>query len=125
LKYCIFRVALLAQFFNFGKFMFMENLHFAMKLIPNRPDFAFSMTEEERNIMQAHVDYWAVLMNQGKVIVLGPVMDPAGPYGFSVVRVGSEEEVKQFIQNDPAAAINKYEYYPMRAVTPAGGACEL
>ena len=96
----------------------MEILHFALKLVPNRPDFAFSMTAEEKNIMQAHIAYWAELMKKEVVIVLGPVMDPAGPYGLSVVRVSSEEEVKQFIKDDPASTINRYEYYPMRAVTP-------
>jgi uncharacterized protein len=96
----------------------MENLYFALKLVPNRPDFAFTMTEEEKTIMQGHIAYWSGLVKKGIVIVYGPVMDPAGPYGFGVVRVHSEEDVRKIILEDPAGSINRYEYYPMRAITP-------
>lgn len=92
--------------------------HFFLKLIPSRPTFAFDMTEEERKIMQAHVDYWGSFLDQGKIIVYGPVMDPAGPYGMGVMEAENEEEVKAFTRNDPASGINRYEIYPMRAVTP-------
>jgi hypothetical protein len=31
---------------------------FLFKLIPPRPDFAFTMSDDERNIMLEHVRYW-------------------------------------------------------------------
>jgi uncharacterized protein YciI len=76
------------------------------------------MTKEERAIMMKHVGYWTELMNQGKVLAFGPVLDPAEVYGLGIIAVDSEDEVKEFIANDPAAKINRYEYFPMRAVVP-------
>lgn len=97
----------------------MEKKYYALKLIPSRPDFAMTMTDDERATMGAHLAYWTEFMNQGKVVVFGPVMDPSGVYGFGVLVVDSEEEVKSFIAGDPAGKINKYEYYLMMAVVPA------
>jgi len=94
----------------------MDKKHFALKLIPCRPSFSQDMTPEERAIMTEHIAYWKALMDKDKVIVFGPVMDPAGVYGLGVIEAENEEEVKAFIANDPATKINTYEYYPMRAV---------
>lgn len=93
--------------------------HYFLKLNPRRPTFAMDMTDEEKAIMQQHVAYWGDLMNKGMVVVYGPVMDPKGPYGMGVVEAESEEQLKELTQNDPASSINSYEYYPMRANTPA------
>jgi len=94
----------------------MEKKHYALKLIPKRPIFPGDMTPEERTIMEHHVAYWKELMDKGKVIVFGPVMDPKGVYGFGIIEVDSEEQVHTFIADDPAGVINDYEYYPMRAI---------
>jgi uncharacterized protein YciI len=96
----------------------MDKKHFALKLIPCRPTFAQDMSPEERAIMQQHVVYWRGLMDKGKVLVFGPVMDPNAVYGLGIIEAESEDEVKDFIANDPATKINTYEYYPMRAVLP-------
>jgi len=40
-----------------------------------------------------------------------------GTYGIGIVGVETEEQLQSLIKNDPATAINKYEYYPMRAAT--------
>ena len=96
----------------------MSKLFFALKLIPPRPTFAQDMTDEERSIMQQHVAFWMDLMKQGKVVVFGPVLDPASVYGLGVVEMDNDE-VKQVTMDDPAAKINRYEYYPMMAVTPS------
>ena len=96
----------------------MDKKYFAMHLLPCRPDFAFTMTEEERAVMMQHVAYWTEKMNDGKVVVFGPVMDPKGPYGLGVVIAENEQEIASFIENDPASKLNRYEYFPMRAVVP-------
>ncbi len=93
--------------------------HYFLKLNPCRPTFAQDMTEEERTTMLQHVAYWTELMNKGMVVVFGPVMDPKEAYGIGVVEVEGEEQLKELIKNDPATSINRYEYYPMRAVIPA------
>lgn len=92
--------------------------HFFLKLNPARPTFAQDMSIEERAIMLQHVAYWAELMNKGLVVVFGPVMDPKEIYGVGVVEVETEEQLKELIKFDPATSINRYEYYPMRAVMP-------
>ena len=92
--------------------------HYFLKLNPCRPTFARDMSAEERAIMLQHVTYWAELMNKGLVVVFGPVMDPKEVYGVGVVEVENEEQLNELIKGDPATSINRYEYYPMRAVMP-------
>jgi hypothetical protein len=94
-----------------------EKKHFFLKLNPPRSSFTVDMSQEERNIMLKHVAYWAPYVNDGTVIVLGPVMDPKGGYGIAVVAVENEEQLNSLIANDPANGLNSYEIYPMRAVT--------
>ena|SRR5688572_21211867 len=96
----------------------MDKKYFVLHLLPLRPDFAQTMTDEERSIMMKHVGYWTELMNQGKVVAFGPVLDPKSVYGLGIISVDDEQEVKDFIANDPATKINRYEYFPMRAVVP-------
>jgi hypothetical protein len=36
----------------------------------------------------------------------------------SVFGVEDEQHVEEFIKNDPATGLNRYEYYPMMAVVP-------
>lgn len=94
-----------------------EKKTYFLKLNPPRASFSADMSDEERSVMQNHVAYWAPYVNDGTVIVLGPVMDPKGGYGMAVVAVDSEEHLHRLIDNDPANGLNQYEYYPMRAVT--------
>jgi hypothetical protein len=75
------------------------------------------MTDDERTIMLRHVEYWKTYVDNGIVIVLGPVMDPKGAYGIAVVSVETEDQLHELIANDPANGLNRYEWYPMRAVT--------
>lgn len=92
-------------------------MHYFMKLNPPRSTFTSDMSEAERAIMIRHVEYWKPNVENGTVIVLGPVMDPKGTFGIAVVVVETEEELKNLIANDPANGLNSYEWYPMRAVT--------
>ena len=96
----------------------MDKKYFVLHLLPSRPDFAQTMTDEERSIMMKHVGYWTEIMNKGKVLAFGPVLDPEEIYGLGIIAVDDEQEVKEFIANDPAAKINRYEYFPMKAVVP-------
>src|SRR6187401_3615061 len=96
----------------------MEKQFFAVYLRPLRPDFAITMTDDEKAIMQQHVAYWMERMKQGKVYAFGPVMDPQEIYGLGIVAVDNGQELQDFISNDPAGKINRYEYFPMRALVP-------
>ncbi len=92
--------------------------HFVLYLNPPRSTFAQDMSDEERLIMQQHVQYWNDLMSKGNVLAFGPVLDPSGVYGIGIVEVENEEQVKTFIANDPANGLNRYEYHAMLAITP-------
>ncbi|HNP24207.1 MAG TPA: YciI family protein [Panacibacter sp.] len=96
----------------------MEKKYFVLHLLPCRPDFAQTMSDEERSIMMKHVAYWTVLMKKGGVVVFGPVFDPKATYGLGIVCVDNIAELEEFIANDPAATINRYEYFPMMAMVP-------
>jgi uncharacterized protein len=97
----------------------MEKKYFVLHLLPSRPDFAQTMTDDERAVMMKHVAYWTEIMKQGKVLAFGPVMDPKEVYGLGIICVDNEQEVEDFIAKDPASKINRYEYFPMRAIVPA------
>ena|SRR6187549_3915007 len=94
----------------------MSKQQFFLKLNPPRPTFMMDMSADEKAIMQQHVGYWTGLMNENIAVVFGPVLDPKGAYGAGVVSVDNEEHLKQLIAKDPANGLNKYEYYPMRAI---------
>lgn len=95
----------------------MSQKHYFLKLNPPRASFTIDMTNEERDIMIQHVAYWQPYVQNGTVIVLGPVADPKGGYGIAVVAVQDEEDLIKLMAADPANGLNSYEYYPMRAVT--------
>ncbi len=94
-----------------------EKMSFFLKLNPPRASFMMDMTPEERSVMEKHVAYWQPYVNDGTVVVLGPVMDPNGGYGIAVVQVDNEAHLRTLIANDPANGLNRYECHPMRAVT--------
>jgi uncharacterized protein len=96
----------------------MEKQFYAVYMNPSRPDFALTMTDSERAIMLQHVAYWTEYLKRGKVYAFGPVIDPKGIYGLGIVAVENEQELKDILANDPAGRINKYEYFPMKAVVP-------
>ena len=96
----------------------MEKLFYALHLIPSRSDFAITMSEAEKTIMDQHIVYWTDKLKHGNIYAFGPVIDPKGIYGLGVIAVDSERELKEFIANDPANKINKYEYFPMYAKVP-------
>ncbi len=94
-----------------------EKKSYFLKLNPPRQSFMRDMSDEERSIMQQHAAYWAPYVDDGTIIVLGPVMDPKGGYGIAVATLDSEEHLQRLIAKDPANGLNSYEVYPMRAVT--------
>ena len=94
----------------------MNKKYYTLYLLPLRSNFAETMTEQERDIMMKHVAYWNDLMAKGIAIVFGPVFDPKETYGLGIVAIDDEAQLKEIIAQDPAAQINRYEYYPMHAI---------
>lgn len=92
---------------------------FHCRLIPPRPDFAFTMTEEERALMGRHADYLRGRLRDGTMIMAGPVADPAGPWGLLILRAGSEAEARAVTEADPVSSSGRgfrYEILPMLSV---------
>jgi len=94
----------------------MEKRHFFAKLVPPRPTFTADMDAEERQVMLAHGAYLRQYGESGTIIVMGPVQDPAGPWGLAVFEAGSGDEVRSIVACDPTVLSGRgfrWEIYPM------------
>jgi len=91
--------------------------YYFLKLNPPRASFSVDMSEAERAVMVQHVQYWAPYVQDGTVLVLGPVADPKGGFGMAVVGVPDETTVYELMAKDPARSICSYEFYPMPRVS--------
>ena len=96
--------------------------YFLCRLNPPRPTFAQDMSQAERAMMQTHVAYWMGHLQQGKVLLFGPVADPKGGWGVAVLAVQDEAEVRSLTGQDPAMLSGlpfSYDIYPMpRVIVP-------
>jgi uncharacterized protein len=86
---------------------------FLFRLIPPRADFAQTMTAEEQRAMAGHMQYWQQLLNDGKVVVYGPVADPEGVWGLGVLRAADRAEALAIGEADPSvvAGVNTFEVF--------------
>jgi len=75
--------------------------YYVFKLIPPRATFIGDMSARERALMEAHSVYWRRLVAGGHVVIVGPVLDAAGPYGLCVVRLEDGVDPKPFWADDP------------------------
>ncbi len=94
----------------------MTKQHFFYKLIPPRPTFAHDMTDTERGLMMAHVQYFHQHFVEKRVLIYGPVLAVQGSFGMAVLAVQDEAEARTIAENDPTilAKLHTYEIYPMR-----------
>jgi uncharacterized protein len=74
---------------------------FVFRLVAPRATFALDMTDEEREIMGRHAAYWRPLVDAGRMVVFGPVLDSGGSWGLGVVESDDEEELRAFAAGDP------------------------
>jgi uncharacterized protein len=74
---------------------------FVFRLKALRPTFALDMTDEERDIMARHAAYWQPLIDSGRMVIFGPVLDSSGSWGLGVVEADDEEELRAFASGDP------------------------
>jgi uncharacterized protein YciI len=51
--------------------------------------------------MGRHAAYWQPLVDAGRMVVFGPVLDGTGSWGLGVVEADDEDEVRQFASGDP------------------------
>ncbi|RUL73624.1 YciI family protein [Dyella choica] len=98
--------------------------HFFCKLHVPRATFPVDITPEERALMRAHADYWREQMSKGHVVVFGPVMDPASPYGILVMQLPDDLAPERLVDADPVMKAEcgfRFDVHPMQAVLPQPG----
>jgi len=77
---------------------------FVFRLKAPRPTFALDMTDEERDVMGRHAAYWQPVIDSGRMVIFGPVLDSTGSWGLGVVEADDEDELRAFAAGDPAVA---------------------
>jgi uncharacterized protein YciI len=82
---------------------------FVFTLKAPRPDFARTMTDEEREIMGRHAAHWQPYVDRGQMVVFGPVLDDERSWGLAVLEADDESEVRAFAAQDPAVATGTAE----------------
>lgn len=87
--------------------------HFFARLVPNRPDFPANMTPEEGAAMQGHGAFLGEHLATGTLVVAGPVFDPGGTFGLGIFEANTVDEVRAWLEHDPAKAVGTYEVLPM------------
>lgn len=74
---------------------------FVFRLQAPRPNFALDMTDAEREIMGRHAAHWQPLVEAGRMVVFGPVLDSTGSWGLGVVEAEDEDQLRAFAAEDP------------------------
>jgi len=74
---------------------------FALRLIAPRPDFAQTLTDSERAIMERHAAHWGPYLERGDMVVFGPVLTDESSYGLAVVQTEDEQALREFAAQDP------------------------
>ena len=90
--------------------------YFFSRLNAPRPTLAHDMTAAEAAVMDQHADYWSELLARGNAVVFGPVLDPRGAWGLSIIRADNEAEARDVIEADPILGADlgfSYEMSPM------------
>lgn len=89
--------------------------YFLYKLIPPRPTFAFDMTDEEKQIMQTHSEYWSRLCDERTAVLFGPVLEPNSVWGLGILEVEDESAAHAIAMSDPAvtSGVNTFELHPV------------
>lgn len=95
---------------------------FLLRLIAGRPDFAFTMTDQERATMQRHSHYWRGHLDQGTALIFSPVADPAGPWGLCIAQATDAEAARALTDHDPAVTDGVGHYEVLELFSPVIGA---
>jgi uncharacterized protein len=74
---------------------------FVLRLIAPRPNFAQTITDAERAIMDRHAAHWRPYLERGDMVVFGPVLTDDDSYGLAVVDTDDERALRAFAAQDP------------------------
>ena len=74
---------------------------FVLRLIAPRPNFAQTLTDSEREIMNRHAAHWRPYLERGDMVVFGPILTAEDSYGLAVVETDDEQALREFAAQDP------------------------
>jgi uncharacterized protein YciI len=74
---------------------------FVLRLIAPRQNFAQTITDEEREVMNSHAAHWRPFLERGEMVVFGPVLTADDSYGLAVVETEDEDALREFADQDP------------------------
>jgi uncharacterized protein YciI len=74
---------------------------FVLRLKAPRPNFAQTLTEDERAIMGRHAAHWKPYLERGEMVVFGPVLTDDDSYGLAVLETEDEQALRAFAAEDP------------------------
>jgi uncharacterized protein len=72
-----------------------------LRLIAPRPNFAQTLTDSEREIMNRHAAHWSPYLDRGEMVVFGPVLTDDDSYGLAIVETDDEQALRDFAALDP------------------------
>jgi uncharacterized protein len=90
---------------------------FVLRLIAPRPNFAQTLTDSEREIMNRHAAHWLPYLERGEMVVFGPVLTDESSYGLAVLETDDERALREFAARDPVVttATAAFEFGRMAA----------
>ena len=83
---------------------------FVLRLIAPRPQFAQTITEAEREIMNRHAAHWRPYLERGEMVVFGPILTEQDSYGLAVVDTGDEQALREFAAQDPVVTTGTADF---------------
>jgi len=83
---------------------------FVLRLLAPRPDFAQTMSDDEREIMGRHAAHWQPFIDSGQMVVFGPVLDGTGSWGLGVVEAEDKGQIRAFAARDPVVTTGTAEF---------------
>lgn len=91
-----------------------ELKYYFVRLLGIRENWPDGMTSEEEKTMGAHFEYLKKLVEQGRVLMAGPVFDPV--FGLVVLQTENEQEAREIMDNEPSVVggIHTYTISEMR-----------
>ena len=83
---------------------------FVLRLIAPRPNFAQTITDAEREIMNRHAAHWRPYLERGDMVAFGPVLTDDDSYGLAVVDTEDEAALRAFAAEDPVVTTGTAVY---------------
>ncbi len=90
--------------------------YFMLKLIGPRPSFPADASGQEMAAMAEHSVYWKGKAEEGTALAVGPVFDPAGPFGMAIVESADEAAARTLADGDPVIRASlgfRYDIFPI------------